>query len=67
MHGVLAVLGAFTENESVCKSSPSGSDVHGSTTCIIERGKVEQPAVGVPGPACNRAVYDSAPAEAKDK
>lgn len=32
----------------------------------VKTGKVEQPSVGVPSPACNRAVHDGRPAEGKD-
>lgn len=38
-----------------------------TATGIIERRKLEEPTIGVPGPAGNRTVDDSAPAEGEDK
>ena len=40
VHWVLTLLGAFTEDNGVCKSCPTGSNVDGTATGIIERRKV---------------------------
>lgn len=45
---------------------PSGSDVNRASTSKVQRGKVVQPSVGIPGPACDGAVYDGGPAERKN-
>lgn len=36
-------------------------------TSVVERGKVEKPAIGVPGPACNGTVDDGAPAKGENE
>ena len=58
---------ALAEHNGICQSRPTTSLVNGPTTGKVERGEVEQPAIGVPGPASNRAVYDGSPEEAEDK
>lgn len=67
VHGLLATLGPPAENEGVGKRGPARGNVHGTTTGIVERRKVVQPSVAVPGPAGNGAVHDCAPAEAEDE
>jgi hypothetical protein len=37
-----------------------------TTAGEVEAWKLEQPAVGVPGPVCNGAVHDSCPKKAED-
>ena len=39
----------------------------GTSSSKVKRGQVEQPTIGVPGPAGNGAVYDGGPAEGKDE
>ena len=36
-----------------------------SATCVVERGEVEEPSVGVPGPAGDRTIDDGGPEEGK--
>lgn len=64
---LLAVVLSLSENHGVGESSPAGGDMHRSSTSEIERRKVEEPAIGIPCPAGNRAVDDSRPQEAKHK
>lgn len=61
----LAGILALAQDEGVGQTCPSGSDVNGSTSCKVKRGEVEEPAIGVPSPASDRAVDYGSPAEGK--
>lgn len=56
---------ALSKNEGIRKSTPAAGNVDRSTSSKVERWEIVEPAVGVPCPACNRAVDDCGPEEAK--
>lgn len=56
----------FPENEGIGERGKAGSDMNGSTTSVIEGGKVVEPAIPVPCPAGDRAVDDGSPDEGKE-
>jgi len=80
---VMILGGSLAESQSVSKSGPTRCDVNGTATSlngsqqsslqsrtrtyIVERRKVEEPAIGVPCPASDRAVDNGAPAEGEDE
>jgi len=41
--------------------------VDGTATSVIKRRQVEQPSLGVPGPASNRTVHDGSPDESENQ
>lgn len=63
---LVALVDAFSEHEGICESTPSGGDVDRTSTGEIEGREVEQPAIGIPCPARDRAIDDRGPAESKD-
>ena len=65
--GFLACVLALSEHKGVGKGAPAAGDVDGATAGEIESRELVQPAVGVPGPACDGAVDDGGPEEAKDE
>lgn len=60
------LLLAATEDHRVGEGSATGDDLDGSSTSIVESTPHEEPAVRVPGPVCNRAVYDGGPEPDED-
>lgn len=64
---VLAVGLSLAEDEGVGERGPAGRDVDGSSSGEVERWELVEPAVGVPGPAGDRAVDDGGPAETEDE
>lgn len=56
----------LSENQSICQSTAAGSDVDRASTGEVERGEIEEPTVGIPGPAGNGAVDDGRPAEGEN-
>lgn len=57
------LLLAASQNHGVCESRQTGNDFDRTSTSIVEHSPLESPSVNVPHPACDRAVYDSGPAE----
>lgn len=60
------LLVTATEDPGVGEGGSSGSDFDGATAGIVEDTVLETPAVGVPGPAGERAVHKGGPAEGED-
>ena len=63
----LASTLALAQHKSVGQACPTRGNVNGSTSSIVKGRKVEEPSIGVPGPASDRAVHDSCPEEGKDQ
>ena len=62
----LASTLALAQHKGVGETGPTGSNVDRSASCVIKRGQVEEPSVGVPGPAGDRVVDDGGPDEHED-
>ena len=63
----LASTLALAEYKGVGQTCPARSNVNRSTSGVVKRRQIEEPSVGVPGPAGDRAVHDSGPEEGKDQ
>lgn len=57
----------LAKGESVSQCCPTRSDVHRAATSEIKGRQVVQPAIGVPRPASDGAVYDGSPEEPEDE
>jgi hypothetical protein len=60
------LLLATSENHRVGESGASGNDFDGTTASVVEPTPLEEPAVYVPGPVCDGAVYDRGPEPDED-
>ena len=60
------LLLAATEDHRVGEGGATGNNLDGSSTSVIEATPLEEPAICVPGPVCDRAVYDSGPKPNED-
>jgi len=60
------LLLAATENHRVGEGTATGNDLDGTSTSVVESTPLEEPAVDVPGPVCNGAVYDGGPQPDED-
>ena len=63
----LALVLSLAKHEGIGQCGPTGSNVHRSTTSKVQRRQLVEPAVGVPSPACDGAVDNRGPPEAKYK
>jgi hypothetical protein len=55
------LLLATSENHRVSQSGATRDDLDGTTTSVVKATPLEEPAVYVPGPVCDGAVYDCGP------
>lgn len=60
------LLLATSEDHRVGQSCATRDDLDGTTTSVIEATPCEEPAVCVPSPVCDRAVYDRGPEPDED-
>ena len=60
------LLLAATEDHRVGEGGATGNNLDGSSTSVIEASPLEEPAVCVPGPVCDGAVYDGGPEPNED-
>jgi hypothetical protein len=60
------LLLAATEDHRVGEGTATGNDLDGSSTSVVESTPLEEPAVDVPGPVCDGAVYDGGPQPDED-
>jgi hypothetical protein len=58
---------SLSKNHGIRESGPSRTNVNRSSTGKIQAGKFVEPAIGVPGPACDWAVHDCGPEETEDE
>ena len=54
------------KNPRVCQRRHAGSNLDRSTSCIVKPTPFEEPAIDIPCPTCDRAVYDCGPEEDED-
>lgn len=64
---LLIVMLSLSQDHRVCQCRPARGNVDRPTACEVEGGKVVEPAVAVPGPACDGTVDDRGPTECKDE
>lgn len=55
-----------SENHGVGESGASRNNLDGAATSVIKTSPLEEPSIYVPGPVCNRTVYDRGPEPDKD-
>lgn len=55
-----------TEDHRVGERAATRNDLDGSSTSVIKSTPLEEPAVDVPGPVCDGAVYDGGPQPDED-
>ena len=58
-----AVTATLAEHERVSQGGGTGGNVHGRSTGKVETAELEDPPVGVPGPACDHIVHNGRPDE----
>jgi hypothetical protein len=58
---LVALVYPLPEDKRICECTPARGDVDRASSSEIEGREVEEPPVGVPGPASNRTVDDGGP------